>query len=95
MTSARVVAQVKAVDAWSYYQANSVKLHLYEFEKRRALRRDAGRSLELLVGMEQLRLDAMKSTMLGRGDFGAVARLPLPAAPNWSPLPLPPISLLA
>ena len=43
-------------------------------------------SLELMLGMERLRLEALKNTMLGRGDFGEVANLPLPAEPAWSPL---------
>jgi hypothetical protein len=46
-------------------------------------------SLELMLGMERLRLDALKNTMLGRGDFGEVANLPLPAEPAWSALSLP------
>ena len=38
--------------------------------------------------MERLRLETLKNRMLGRGDFGEVANLPLPPAPAWSPLPL-------
>jgi hypothetical protein len=46
-------------------------------------------SLELMLGMERLRLDALKNTMLGRGDFGERANQPLPPEPTWSPLALP------
>jgi hypothetical protein len=46
-------------------------------------------SLELMLGMERLRLEALKNTMLGRSDFSEVANLPLPAEPAWSPLSLP------
>jgi hypothetical protein len=46
-------------------------------------------ALELLGGVERLRLDALKNTMLGRSDFGEVANLPLPPEPAWAPLPLP------
>src|SRR5206468_8014660 len=35
------IEQGIATNKWSYYQANSVKLHLYEFEKRRALAEQA------------------------------------------------------
>jgi hypothetical protein len=47
-------------------------------------------SLELMLGMERLRLDALKNTMLGRSDFGEIANLPLPPEPAWSALALPP-----
>lgn len=47
------------------------------------------RSLELLLGLEQLRMDTLKNTMLGRGDFAQRADLPLPAEPDWTPLSLP------
>jgi len=46
-------------------------------------------ALELLFGLEQQRLDALRDTMLGRGDFGEPANLPLPAGPAWTPLALP------
>jgi len=46
-------------------------------------------SLELLLGIERLRFDTLKSTMLGRSDFGQPANLPLPAEAAWSPLALP------
>jgi len=49
----------------------------------------ATQSLELLLGMERLRLDTMRETMLGRGDFGQPLELPLPAPPAWQPLALP------
>jgi hypothetical protein len=44
-------------------------------------------ALELMAGMEKLRLDAMRNTLQGRGDFGEVANLPLPAEPAWTPWP--------
>jgi hypothetical protein len=50
----------------------------------------AAQSLELLLGIERLRLETLRGTMLGRGDFGESANLPLPAGPAWSPLALPP-----
>ena len=40
-------------------------------------------------GMERLRLDTLRNTMLGRGDFGEPANLPLPPGRAWSPLALP------
>jgi hypothetical protein len=46
-------------------------------------------SLELMLGMERLRLEALKNTMLGRSDFGETVNLPLPPEPAWSPLPAP------
>jgi hypothetical protein len=46
-------------------------------------------ALELMLGMERLRLETLRNTMLGRGDFGEVANLPLPAAPIWTPPALP------
>src|SRR5262245_50515271 len=49
----------------------------------------ATQSLELLLGMERLRLDTMKETMLGRSDFGQPLELPLPAPPAWQALALP------
>src|SRR5262245_37284414 len=44
-------------------------------------------ALELMTGMEKLRLEALKNTVLGRSDLGEVANLPLPAAPAWLPWP--------
>lgn len=44
-------------------------------------------ALELLAGMERLRLETIKNTMLGRGDFGEIANLPLPPEPAWLQLP--------
>src|SRR5262245_31257376 len=46
-------------------------------------------ALELMLGMERLRLDALKQTMLGRSDFGEAANLPLPAGPTWQAPALP------
>src|SRR5262249_36270919 len=40
-------------------------------------------ALELMLGMERLRLEALKQTMLGRSDFGEAANLPLPPGPTW------------
>lgn len=40
-------------------------------------------ALELMLGIERLRLEALKQTMLGRSDFGEVANLPLPPGPTW------------
>ncbi|MCL6546742.1 MAG: hypothetical protein K6T61_16090, partial [Bryobacteraceae bacterium] len=42
-------------------------------------------SLELLLGLEALRLATLRSTMLGRGDFQTAANLPLPAETNFLP----------
>lgn len=46
-------------------------------------------SLELLLGMERLRMETLRSTLQGRGDFGEAAELPLPAPPAWTPVSLP------
>jgi len=46
-------------------------------------------SLELLLGIERLRFDTLRNTMLGRSDFGQPANLPLPPEAAWRPLPLP------
>lgn len=46
-------------------------------------------SLQLLLGIEQLRLDTMKETLAGRGDFGQPLAAPLPAAAAWAALALP------
>lgn len=46
-------------------------------------------ALELLLGAEKLRLATLKDTMLGSGDIGHVANLPLPAAPAWMPHAVP------
>jgi len=45
-------------------------------------------SLELLLGMERLRLNTMRETMLGRSDFGQPLEHALPAAAAWQPLAL-------
>ncbi len=42
-------------------------------------------ALELMLGMERLRQEALKQTMLGRSDFGEMANLPLPPGPTWLP----------
>jgi hypothetical protein len=49
-------------------------------------------SLELLLGMERLRSETLRETMLGRGDFGQQLEFPVPAALNWPDLLLPPLS---
>ena len=46
-------------------------------------------ALELMLGMERLRLETLRNTMLGRGDFGEVTNVPLPPAPVWTPPALP------
>ena len=46
----------------------------------------AAQSLELLLGIERMRLEAMKNTILGRSDFGQTLEFPLPAATAWQPL---------
>lgn len=46
-------------------------------------------SIELLLGLERLRNETLRSTMLGQGDFGQAADRPLPPEPLWSPLELP------
>jgi hypothetical protein len=48
------------------------------------------RALELLVGTERQRLETMRQTMLGGGEFGDPANLPLLGDIAWSPLALPP-----
>ncbi|MCE9527353.1 MAG: hypothetical protein K8R36_15005, partial [Planctomycetales bacterium] len=48
-------------------------------------------SLELLLGMERLRSETLKATMLGHGDFGEAIRFPVPPALNWPDLSLPPL----
>lgn len=40
-------------------------------------------SIELLMGFEKQRLKSLQETMLGKGDFGQVADLPLPADLVW------------
>jgi hypothetical protein len=40
-------------------------------------------SLELLTGVERLRRQTLRETISGRGDFGQVADLPMPAPPAW------------
>lgn len=48
-------------------------------------------SLELILGLERLRKEKLRQTMLGQGDFGQTADLPLPPELEWPPLPLPPL----
>lgn len=57
-------------------------LERLQSEKPRTLTTQA---LELMSGMEKLRLEALKNTLLGRSDLGEVANLPLPAGPAWLP----------
>jgi hypothetical protein len=49
-------------------------------------------SLELLLGMERLRSETLKETMLARGDFGERIQFPIPPTLNWPDLPLPPLA---
>jgi len=44
----------------------------------------AQRSLELLLGMERLRLEIMRETLLGQSAFNAPANQPLPRDLNWA-----------
>jgi hypothetical protein len=54
------IEQGLASNQWSYYQANSIKLHLYEFEKERRAARDKGASL-LTVGLPNPRGGLVRS----------------------------------
>jgi hypothetical protein len=47
-------------------------------------------SLELMLGLERMRLQSLRDTMQGKSDFGETANLPLPPPPAWSTLALPP-----
>jgi hypothetical protein len=47
-------------------------------------------SLELMLGLERMRLESLQRTMQGRSDFGEVANQPLPPPPAWAALALPP-----
>lgn len=49
------------------------------------------RSVELLLGMERLRSETLKNSLLGRGDFGQPLSEPVPAPIAWPALPLPQI----
>jgi len=53
-------------------------------EKARTLTTQA---LELMAGMEKLRIETMSSTLKGRENFSEVANLPLPPPPAWVPWP--------
>lgn len=46
------------------------------------------RSLELLLGMERLRLEIMRETLLGQSAFNVPANQPLPRPLQWPPLPI-------
>ncbi|QDU25732.1 hypothetical protein ETAA8_08020 [Anatilimnocola aggregata] len=48
-------------------------------------------SLELLLGLEDLRLRTLRDSMLGRSDYTARATEPLPAGMAWPPAALPTI----
>ncbi len=50
----------------------------------------AQKSVELLVAAERLRMEVLRETVLGRGDFAATANLPVPEAHPWPQLQLPP-----
>ncbi|MBC7852530.1 MAG: hypothetical protein IAF94_03755 [Pirellulaceae bacterium] len=46
-------------------------------------------SLELLLGMERLRNEALRETMMARGNSGETIQFPIPKALNWPELPVP------
>jgi hypothetical protein len=62
-------------------------------EERRTTRTPAGpatyESLELLLGLEDLRLRTLRDSMLGRGDYATRLSEPLPAGMAWPPPALP------
>jgi hypothetical protein len=62
---------------------------LLERLQARESRPQTSQSLELLLGIERLRLQTLRDTMLGRGDFAEPANIPLPADVAWTPLNLP------
>ncbi len=49
-------------------------------------------SLELLLGLEELRLKTLRDSMLGRSDYGQALDTPLPAGMAWPPAALPPLA---
>jgi hypothetical protein len=49
------------------------------------------RSLELLLGLERLRLEIMRETLSGRSNFTEQASEPLPRELTWAPLTVPPV----
>jgi len=49
-------------------------------------------SLQLLLGLEELRLKTVRDSMLGRGDYGQRLTVALPAGMAWPPAALPPIA---
>lgn len=48
-------------------------------------------SLQLLLGLEELRLKTMRESMLARGDYGEQATFALPEGMAWPPAALPPL----
>lgn len=50
----------------------------------------AQRSLELLLGLERLRLEVMRETLIGQSVFTEPANQPLPRDLRWAPLNVPP-----
>ena len=48
-------------------------------------------SLQLLLGLEELRLKTVRDSMLGRGDYGQRLTAELPAGMAWPPAALPPL----
>src|SRR5690606_28897967 len=50
----------------------------------------AQRSLELLLGLERLRLEVMGETRLGQAVFTEPANQPMPRDLRWAPLNVPP-----
>jgi len=49
----------------------------------------AQKSVELLVAAERLRMEVLRETAMGRGDFASAADQPVPGAHPWPPLVLP------
>lgn len=48
-------------------------------------------SLELLMGLEEIRMRTLQDSMLGRSDFGQPLDTPVPAAVKWPAALLPPL----
>ncbi len=49
----------------------------------------AERSVQLLLGLEKLRLEIMRQTLMGQGGFADVANQPMPRDVRWAPLDVP------
>jgi hypothetical protein len=56
---------------------------LERLQTSKAVNSQTTQALELMLGMERLRQEALKQTMQGRSDFGEVANLPLPPGATW------------